>query len=1300
MKKDLSDAYEDFKDLAQEQLYEYDSTNPADEVLPRKGHVMIDINGTNGLGITFAGTPDAQLKALLTSGLFSYEVVGTNLILTFGNDNIKKSDGITLKYPEETLTINNEQRPAISFTGTTLEFTSSNLNSFVLDASTMVDDTNKDSTYFIRGSSAATNDKADFSALTSNTDKIVLSLETRTGTIGAVVNKVAVGNIEHITGGSADDTLTGDSGVNTLRGGEGADTLEGRAGADFLYGDGGTDTASYKSSDDAVQVDLTNAGQQASTGDAEDDTLDSIENLIGSDNTATGDMLTGDGEANRIEGGDGGDTLRGGANGDFLYGDAGNDRLEGGAGVDELYGGEGDDILEGGADADTLDGGDHNSGAGAIGDTASYKKSLNAVTVNLSDGLTETGGDAEGDTLLNIENIIGSDHADTLTGNDQANRLDGGAGVDTVSYKNSLNAVQVNLGTGTGTGDGSDTLLNIENIIGSDDIVTGDTLTGDLNANRIEGGLGGDTLTGGMGADTYVYHYINTAAGRKDGIDTIAEVDKGNIIELYFEDSSATWGEGDTHVYFETYDDDNVRLVFRPDPLMPEDIDPAHYIVLSRTDILDERFTLKAYTKGSVEITTGNFPVDAGALTTAYNTFKSKETPQPYIYSSADPTVTLTDLGPVTITLDSSLGIAFSGTDFDAKLKALLTSGRFSYEVDAGTSITLTFGGVEGIDKKTLTIDYPLPESITFVDSGGEELVFSPDSGKVFLTDADLLTLRTHTNNNYKVTDANKGNTYLIAGTVDGTSDTADFSALSDTVVLSLETGTGTLDGEDIAVGNIEHIKGGSVADTLKGDSGDNTLIGLSGNDQLFGGDGVDILRGGADNDILEGGAGTGDTLDGGGGIDTASYASSEDKEGDGTGVTVNLATLGASGDDATGDSLSSIENITGSIFNDKLTGNRKANTLKGGDGKDTLLGGLGDDTLEGGEGGTSGIGNSEQLTGGLGADTYVYYYTTSRQDGIDTITEEADTGNTIKIYVTDDSMPAWGVGGLVYFFTHTDDLDTQVRLVFRLNPLDDFDTAHYITLTSQDLLDGKFKLEIYSEADNAEVTNTPFLVPAGLTPAAAFGEEYKQFTIKKFDYDLSASTRDFTGTGDVEITLANTFFVAPALDTNDNDAQLKALLASGRFSYEERGGNIILIFGDDITYPLKEVELSNPPNKVTFKLQDVDGNDVEPPAYSDSSNLLPKLEKYAVIAPGGTGTYEASSDTYLVQGSDGTSDTADFSGLSDEVDLSLLTGTGMLGSHAIAVIDIENIRGGSATTSSRATAGRTPLKDSAATTF
>ncbi|MEZ5994357.1 MAG: calcium-binding protein [Hyphomonadaceae bacterium] len=147
--------------------------------------------------------------------------------------------------------------------------------------------------------------------------------------------------------------------------------------------------------------------------------------------------------------GDGNDEFRGGAQGQVVFGGLGNDLLNGGDGDDEFYGenavdtlngGGGDDYLSGGSAPDTIHGGAGadtligGSGADALDggsgtDTASYAGST-SVTVRLWNG-TGSGGDAQGDTLTGIENLIGSANNDTLIGADAiANVLDGGTGND------------------------------------------------------------------------------------------------------------------------------------------------------------------------------------------------------------------------------------------------------------------------------------------------------------------------------------------------------------------------------------------------------------------------------------------------------------------------------------------------------------------------------------------------------------------------------------------------------------------------------------------------------------------------------------------------------------------------------------------------------------------------------------------------------------------------------------------------------------------------------------------------------
>ena len=116
---------------------------------------------------------------------------------------------------------------------------------------------------------------------------------------------------------------------------------------------------------------------------------------------------------------------------------------------------------------------------------------------------------------------------------------------------------------------------------------------------------------------------------------------------------------------------------------------------------------------------------------------------------------------------------------------------------------------------------------------------------------------------------------------------------------------------------------------------------------------------------MLEGGAGA-DRLDGGAGVDTASYSGSD------MGVEVSLRDGKAEGGHAQGDVIVSIENITGSGYGDVLVGDIGFNRLDGGDGDDVLRGGAGNDVLDGGAGDDllHGGAGADRLNGGPGEDT------------------------------------------------------------------------------------------------------------------------------------------------------------------------------------------------------------------------------------------------------------------------------------------------------------------------------------------
>jgi Ca2+-binding RTX toxin-like protein len=145
------------------------------------------------------------------------------------------------------------------------------------------------------------------------------------------------------------------------------------------------------------------------------------------------------------------------------------------------------------------------------GDTATLADSLAVAMLNPNETISVTSDpaiDAMPGVMLvgNGENDIltGGAGDDILIGDGGNDTLNGMGGADTASYADAGAGVTVNLSLTTAqdtVGSGSDTLTNIENIIGSSH---GDTLTGTSGANVLTGGAGGDMLIGGLGNDTLI----------------------------------------------------------------------------------------------------------------------------------------------------------------------------------------------------------------------------------------------------------------------------------------------------------------------------------------------------------------------------------------------------------------------------------------------------------------------------------------------------------------------------------------------------------------------------------------------------------------------------------------------------------------------------------------------------------------------------------------------------------------------------------------------------------------------------
>ena len=190
---------------------------------------------------------------------------------------------------------------------------------------------------------------------------------------------------------------------------------------------------------------------------------------------------------------------------------------------------------------------------------------------------------------------------------------------------------------------------------------------------------------------------------------------------------------------------------------------------------------------------------------------------------------------------------------------------------------------------------------------------------------------------------------------------TVDYSAAKDTAPDHSYSASDHHGGSDSISYQADHI--------LTGTAGDDALVADTGNNELHGEAGNDLLYSGPGNDLLDGGTG----------IDTASYAHAT------AGVTVNLGETGAQNTFGAGsDTLTAIENLTGSNFNDSLTGDHNSNIITGGLGNDVLNGEGGDDFLIGG------LGNNT-LTGGAGADTFQWLSGNSGHDVITDFTPGAD---------------------------------------------------------------------------------------------------------------------------------------------------------------------------------------------------------------------------------------------------------------------------------------------------------------------
>jgi Ca2+-binding RTX toxin-like protein len=868
-----------------------------------------------------------------------------------------------------------------------------------------------------------------------------------------------------IQGFGGSDLLLGADGDDTIDGGSGLDTLQGDAGDDFLTGGSSSDQYRYQAGDgaDTIQdvgsgtsdmiivtgytsnqlsfarigsdlvISLPGSGDSITVkntldGDSADSvelyqfddttlSLDDIKSLyLGEgastlEGTANADSLKGTNEGDLINGLGGDDTLRGeggddtliGAGGnDYLGGGVGADKLDGGSGNDTLVGNDGDDVLTGGdgtdhliggLGADTLDGGTGYNIADYSSDTAGVY--INLVTNTFS------GGEAEGDVLINIPRVYGGSGDDTLIGSTDAYWLRGHGGDDIlVSAENATGSYNLEGGSG------SDTFVllpdwyinTIMDFVSGEDVIdltaTGlqfaDLTIAQSGANTEISEAGGNLIVLSNTTATAItesdFIFISTTPlhlSGTSGADNLAGGASGDTLMGLDGDDSLDGRNGNDRL-IGGKDDDKLSGEAGNDTLFGEDgSDTYVFTTGDGQDVIEEngfndtdRIVIHGYTPANLILST----TAAGS--------------NDLVISFQGSTDTITVMN----TLDEDA--------YDKVEQYVFDDGTIWSSADVRANL-YTQQATTGDDqlwgyKPADTLEGGLGNDTLIGQDGSDTYVFTAGDGQDVIedngfNDTDRIVIHGYTPANVILSTTAAGSNDLVIGFQGSTDTITAMNTLDEDAYDRIEQivfNDGTIWSSADVRANLyaqQTTDGGDVLwgfkpnDTLDGGLGDDTLIGQDGSDTYVftAGDGQDVIEDNGFNDtdriVIHGYTpantnvsflnGTADGL-------VITFAGSTDR------ITV-INTLG-------GDAYDQVETITfddGTIWsipalvitdmigtngNDLLTGTANSEHMFGFDGNDVLDGGAGDDTLEGGSG-------DDTLSGNVGADIFI------GGDGVDT---------------------------------------------------------------------------------------------------------------------------------------------------------------------------------------------------------------------------------------------------------------------------------------------------------------------------
>ncbi|MDY6924955.1 MAG: M10 family metallopeptidase C-terminal domain-containing protein, partial [Pseudomonadota bacterium] len=766
-------------------------------------------------------------------------------------------------------------------------------------------------------------DTLDFSGYAQ--DQIIDLRQGSFSSVGGLAANVAIAvgvTIENAIGGSGDDTLFGGSGDNILNGGGGNNRIDGGLGTDTLVLAGArADYTFHYLSTTAFVI-----------GPDGQDEISNIEFLQFTDQTIAFSFpeqvnVVGDITDDLIHGGGAADILVGGGGDDVIHGAGAVDALRGGNGADQLYGGDGDDQLDGGAGDDLIDG-------GAGFDWVNYMAATGGISVNLATGVV-TGGHGA-DTLVGIEAISGTSYSDILIGDEGANNIDGGRNGADVIYGGGGDD-RLGGGDGARIGGAPDVIKAGSTANGS--IATALLLDGsfDLDYNLDVAGIYPRATVRAVSHGGLEYYAIDVVAGQQLTID----MDNGSF--------DGTLRLLDSNGDILDVNGDGVRNILdaNDDAPTPDRGGRGWDPQISYTVITDGVIYVEVgqWSSGADESLVINAPPAGGAYSL-------------HVSATGEAVQPMTEVG---VFIDGGDGndTIVSGWGPDR-----LYGGAGDDDISAYLGDNLLEGGdgndILRAERGRDVMNGGAGDDQFFGSGGGDTL----DGG----TGQDSAYYYSGLLSEFTIT--------TVAGVT-----TVSKDNWTDTLI-NIET-LYFAGGQTLMLGPAP-IMGTAGDDTLAGTAGDDVILGAAGADHLSGLDGADDLRGeagddtlygDAGDDLLAGGAGD-DALIGGAGIDTADYSAAA------AGVTAQLNTGVASNDgDGGTDSVSGVENLTGSAFNDVLLGDGGTNVLRGGLGSDVLAGLAGDDVIHGG------TGAANEMYGGAGSDLYVV-----EAEG-DTIVEQAGEG-------------------------------------------------------------------------------------------------------------------------------------------------------------------------------------------------------------------------------------------------------------------------------------------------------------------